>query len=411
VSENNVNLMDHSAASRAAPSGDELHRARTYEWKPNEWTTEPGANCPQLYPAGPGVVKTLPPSDTSVFDDGLPPLQDEVKDFNETYLEVSGGLRNNKWLAIIPGILGMPATVIGAGFLLWMMFGQDGLSEDIGIKLLILAMLPVVLMMSYSIFSIAVFSPEDEPVRFSRRDRKIYRYQTRRWRWLSMDVYHPGNKPEIKVYDWDHCRAEVVRKLIASGSSARRDCFLELAIVDPLTQHVTERLRVGDRDVYSDFTQRIFLWETIRRYMQEGPQRIPAPTIRAHRETLGDCIEEFNPFSIPAKSTPGTQRVVGYFFAALLWLLILPYLLMILSRWMAFKMSRAVNWGELEHSVFKLAPTDPALQRTLQPENAAPHLWAAEIKRRQRAAWMWLASLLGQAGWLWWFFSTPSYYQ
>jgi len=410
VSNNNGDIMHSSVAAATSPS-EHAHRAQTYAWTPNEWTSEPGANCAALQPAGSGVVKTLPPAETSVFREGLPPLQDEVKTFNAVYLEITGGLKNNKWLAIIPGIVGLPATVIATGVLLWMMFGQGDFSEDIGIKLLILAMVPLLLMMAYSIFSIAVFSPADEPIRFCRRDRKIYRYQTRRWRWLGMDVYYPANMPIIKVHDWDHCRAEVVRKLIASGSSARRDCFLEMAVLDPATHTVTERFRVGDRDVYSDFTQRIFLWETIRRYMQEGPDTIPLPALQAHRETFDDCIEEFNPFSLPAKSSPGTQRVVSYFFAALLWVAIVPYLLMIVSSWVAFKISRAVQWGDLEHTAFKLAPDDPAFQRTLQPEEAAPQLWATELKRRQRAKWLWLASLLAQVAWLWWFFSAPSYYQ
>lgn len=401
--------MEINVLTGSVGPNESAHQAREYCWAPNEWTTEPGACMPPLDPPSAGVVKTLPMSNISVFDQELPPLQDDIKNINETYIEVTSGLESNRWIAIIPGFLGMVVFFVGVPFWVWHIFTIGDFSRHLILKLFSLPLIPLAFLVIYPLFTVAFFSLEDEPIRFNRRDQKIYRYRARRWRWVGMDVYR-GGKPEIKVEDWKQCRAEVVRKLIMSGSSARTDCFLELVVLDPQTQKVTERFRVGDRDVYSDFSKRIFLWETIRRFMEEGTVRVPPPVLQAHRGTLLDCIEDFNPFSVPAKSSPGAQRIFGYFFAALLLVASLLFSLMVLSRWIAIKTARKVDWGELEHTAFRIAPDDPALQRSLQPEIAAPQLWAAELRRRRQAACAWLAVIVLQLGAVWWYLSTPSYY-
>jgi hypothetical protein len=181
--------------------------------------------------------------------------------------------------------------------------------------------------------------------------------------------------------------------------------------LDATTQTVVERFRVGDRDVHSDFSTRILLWETIRRYMELGPAAIPPTPLRLHRGFLADCIEDFNPFSIPAKSAPGAQRVAGYVLGALVWIASLVVLAMVMSRWISIKVSRKVDWGSLEGTVFKLDSNDPALHRSLLPEDAAPNLWEQELGRRRRSAWLWLISCVFQTAGLWWFFATPSYYR
>jgi hypothetical protein len=392
-----------------AVGADESVRApREFFWVPNGWTTEPGENCLPLDPPNSGVIKTLPDSKRTVFESELPPLQDEVKVLNKTYLEVTSGLANNRWIAVLPGLLGIIAFSVGAPVLLWMTFIEVGFFRYPGLHLMNLFMMPLLFMVVYSLFTIAFFSPDDEPIRFSRNDRKVYFYRARRSRWLGMDVYRLG-KPEIKAYNWSQCRAEVVRKVITSGRTARRDCFLELAIIDVESQKVVERFRVGDRDVYGDFSRRVFLWETIRRYMEEGTERVPPPTLQVHRGTLVDCIEDFNPFSIPTKSSPGAQRDVGYFFAAVLLVMSLLFVPLVLSRWIACRVSRKVDWGELDNTTFRIAADDPAMQRSLRPEIAAPRLWRKELRRRQQAAWMWFGVVLAQVSGLWWFFATPSY--
>lgn len=369
----------------------------------------PGNDSAPLNPPNPGVIKTLPSRETSVFEKTLPPLPIDIRTKNNSYLEIGTGLSENKWILIAGAIMLGPLPIGAPPFVLWLiLFGQD---DSVGIEIKLIGLVIALLMLATAlpIYSIAFLSPEDEPIRFCRRDRKVYRYYTPRSNWLGMEMYH-WKKPEIKVYEWSQCRAEVIRKIIGSTSSASYACFLEIAIVDPLTQSVTERFRVGDRDVHSDFSTRIFLWETIRRYMVDGADAVPATPFKTHRGNLLDCIEDFNPFSIPAKSAPGAQRFFGYILAAVWWVASIFGFLAAFSKWIGIKISRKINWGALDDSVFGLAPTDPALHRSLNPETAMPHQWQQEINRRKRMAWVWLVSLVIQWSGLWWFLIGPGRY-
>lgn len=93
----------------------ELHEGEVFRWRANEWTSEPGSNCAPLSPTGEGVGKTLPLQTVSVFSEDNPPLREDVTEINRNFLEVSSDLKSNKWIAILPGLVGMPLTFVGAG--------------------------------------------------------------------------------------------------------------------------------------------------------------------------------------------------------------------------------------------------------------------------------------------------------
>lgn len=405
----------NDAGGRLAPKNSLLHKQRNlhqnYDLEDKEWAKEVGKSCAPLLPEGEGVIKTLPPPDESVFSQELPSIQNEVIAMNNTYLEVTSGLKANKWMTIIPGFLGFPAFLIMSIYLCWFMFARLGKNDYSALGIIIIPVLIAGLAMAYSLFSIAAFSPEDEPIRFSRNDSKIYRYQAPRWRWLGMEVYRLNGQANVEVFDWEHCRAEVVRKVIATGATVRRDCFLELAILDPTSEKVIKRFRVGDRDMYGNFFYRIVLWETIRRYMEIGVAAIPAPVLLERRATMADCVEEFNPFSLPAKATPGAQKIFSYLLAMLLWIISLPTIFAVISRWISFKISGKVNWGELEQTVFMVSATDPSLPKKPWSEMECASMSVEEVKRRRQAAVLWFISIIVQLSALWWFFFTPSYYR
>jgi hypothetical protein len=302
-------------------------------------------------------------------------------------------------LSIIGTIYGISAIFIGSNLVRFWELGVMGLVA-----------LLFSYVASYDMIGIAFLSPEDEPIRFHRRDKKIYCYRARHWRFFGLKLYSMG-KPTVHVVDWVHCRAEVSRRLITTGKTARRDCFLELAILDPKSHTVAERFPVGDRDVFSDFSSRILLWETIRRYMEEGTERVPPAVPKVHRGTFIDCIEEFNPFSMPAKSAAGAQRAFGYFFGAILLTIGLLLLPMALSRWLSMKASRKIDWGELEESTFKIASDDPARHHASQPDEIDRRAWEGELKRRRKAAMMWLTVSALQLAAVWWYLFDPNYYE
>lgn len=408
---NHINDAREQLAPRNPLSHEQRNLHQNYDLEANEWAKERGKNCAPLLPKGEGVIKTLPSLDESVFSQELPSIKNEIIAINNNYLEVTSGLKANKWMTIIPGFLGFPAFLIMSIYLCWFMFARLENNEYNALGIIIIPALIVGLGMAYSLFSIAAFSPEDEPIRFSRNDRKIYRYQAPRWRWLGMEVYRLNGRANVEIFDWEHCRAEIVRKVIATGATVRRDCFLELAILDPTSQKVIKRFRVGDRDMYGNFSFRIVLWETIRRYMEQSVDAIPAPVLLGRRETLADCIEEFNPFSLPAKASPGAQKIISYLLAILLWVISLPTIFAVISRWISFKISGKVNWGELQQSVFAVSADDPSLPQKSRPEVGCASMSMEEVKRRRQAAVLWFISIMVQLSALWWFFFTPSYYR
>jgi hypothetical protein len=315
---------------------------------------------------------------------------------NRSYMEVVGAISVNKWIAVAGALLTVPSAVGAVGGLVFLSWGD----WDMWGLVAICAMATICMIsMAASFFCLAVYSPADEPIRFDRAHGTLYRYRAKQWRFLGIDAPVPGGAVEILTHAWSDVRAEVVRKLLFNGKTARMDCFLEFAIVDPQTQLVTQRFRVGDRDVFSDFSGRILLWEAIRRYMEEGPELVPAPKCQVSDRGFIDSIEQFNPVSIPFFVPSGAARFFGAIFGALLWLATPLNVFIALCNWIGAKTAKPVNWGELEHTVFKIRPDDDVAQaqRAKQHAMESSSEWQAELKRRRWSALAWLGLIV-----LWW---------
>jgi hypothetical protein len=274
------------------------------------------------------------------------------------------------------------------------------------LPLLVLLFLPLFALVGVQIGRTSLgqlrYTYQDEPLRFNRENGKVYRFRIARKRILGIDV--PAKKQAaIEVYDWSNIRAEITRHFLLFGPTGRRDSFLQLAVIDPATGKVTDRFRIGDRDTHGGFIDRLFLWESIRRFMEEGPQRVPPTSLKLHRNNLTDCFEEFNPFSLPGKFAPGGQRVFGYLIAIAVWVTSPLLMYAALCRWIAGRTGRKVDWGELDQTVFKMAKDDPAAKNTRDPSIEAPKMWSKETRRRQRAQGAWLVSMG-----LYWLF--PAYF-
>lgn len=365
------------------------------EWELNEWMRLPGSNSDALLPLGTGVIKTMPPLTVKVFDTALPILENDVRDKNNTYLELTSGLSDSKWILIAGSIIAGPLPLGAPIFSIWLLFlGPSSIfSNEMKIILLLMSLIPFAI--ALPMYSVLLFSAQDEPIRFCRRDRKVYRYHTPRRCWLGMDLL-TSPRPEIKEYDWTQCRAEVVRKIVATKSSARLDCFLEIAVLDSDSNKVTDRFRVGDRDVYSNFSSRIVLWETIRRYMQDGPEKVPSIPIKIQQGKLFYCLDKFNPLRIPADSEPGAQRSFGYMFAAMMWV-ISPFLLFsACCMWIGFRISRRIDWGNLEATVFQLNESDIELRRTSQVDTDISARRNKDEGVMRYRVWFWLISIAVQ---------------
>jgi len=373
----------------------------------NKWMILPGADSKALEPPNGGVIKTLPPPEVSVVPQSLPPMHLDVREINQKFLELTSGLASSKWIAIAGSILFGPIVLCFPIFAIWQIFWGADNEQLFGLRILLLLISLFTVAFFMGIFSIAFLAPEDEPIRFCKANQKVYRYEARHRKWLGIKLYtFSGSR--ITVYDWATCRGEVVRKIVGSTNSARYECFLELAIIDPLSQCVVERFRVGDRDVYSDFSGRVLLWETIRRYMAEGADSVPPTTLKTNRGKFLDCVDEFNPFSMPTRSSSGLQRFAAYLFGALIWLSSVFVWLAVLSRWIEIRTARKVHWGELERSVFNIDPSDSSVNIMNGAIRELPDGWHSELERRKRAACWWGISIICQLIIIWWIIFGPS---
>ena len=362
----------------------------------SEWFSESGPNSPALKPLNSGVVKTLPLSHVSVVEGALPAEPEEIRAVNHSYMEVIGAISVAKWGMVLGAIFAVPGTIASVAGLVFMAFISP---EMWGLIVLMTVVNFFGVSMAASFFCLAMYSPADEPIRFDRVRGTLFRYRAKKWRFLGMDAPMPGGSVEIVTHAWSDVRAEVVRKLLFTGKTARMDCFLEFAIVDPQTQLVSERFRVGDRDVFSDFTGRILLWEAIRRYMEEGPEQVPVPKCKVSDGGFIDSIEEFNPVSIPLLFPAGASRFFGGIMGFLLWLVTPLNVLFALCNWIGVKTAKAVDWGELENTVFKVSPDDEFAKAQLEKQRAlhSSPQWAAELKRRRLSAVVWLGLIV-----VWW---------
>lgn len=306
----------------------------------SEWFSEGGPDSPPLSPPNQGTVKTLPLRHVSVVDGALPSNSTEIRTVNLSYLEVAGAITENKWGMVFLALAAVPASPLTIAATVFVALSDPVMWGPIAI-LVVLSFISVG--WAAAAYCLAVYSPADEPIRFDRKSGKLYRYRIRQWRFVGVNAPVPWGGIEILTHNWSDVRAEVVRKVLFNGKTARMDCFLEFAIVDPKTQLVTERFRVGDRDVFSDFTGRVVLWEAIRRYMEDGPERVPAPRCEVSDNGFIDSIEAFNPVSAPFLFPPGTARFLGGIMGALLWLVTPLNVLFALCNWIGAKTAKPVD--------------------------------------------------------------------
>jgi hypothetical protein len=195
--------MDDKAAgvvdlSRGTSVSKEMASNSEGFWTRSEWMNEGGSDSTPLEPQRTGLVKTLPPPDVSVFEHQLPQLQDEVRAVNQTYLEITTGLAANKWVVVGIAIILGPFALASIPYLIYTFAFRHEFSEMIGLNLTLIVSTLLVLGMYVALFSIAFLSPEDEPVRFSRHEQRVYRYRARRLPWLGVELFLPG-KCEVKI--------------------------------------------------------------------------------------------------------------------------------------------------------------------------------------------------------------------
>lgn len=342
-------------------------------------------------------IKAMPTPEMPLRDWTLPPIWGEVIEANGTYLEVVSAVVKDKVFHSLFGMFGvitMPNIALVLGYLLF----QPGIWLNnlwvLAVNIILLVGVIIFFLVSYHLLTTVFWAPAYEPIRFCRQDRKVYCYRSSRRGMNGMGVYHFGKK-EVSVYDWAQCRAEV-RYAHRANSHYGLTPRLQLSFLDPLTNEVIQRFDIGGSGHVWPSSSRVYLWETIRRYMEKGPDAIPAPVVAKRRTTLLDFIDTVNPFSMPARFAPRHGRIFGYLVAVPMWTLILMTLPSVLIHWMIHKAEHKVDWGDFAHTVFYLGPGDTAARAAAQPGLPGPVEAAAEVRRQKTAALWWLASVVLQ---------------
>ena len=162
--------------------------------------------------------------------------------------------------------------VIVGGTLLWLYAGIRG---DYGLlssqslqqlsELIIFLYAPSILFFSISLYVWPVRVWRNHiPIRFNRATRKVY------FHW----------KGTTYIEDWDTLRAYFKMQVGVSGVGAPiRDPQINIEFHDAQGHAFTVFVVGTERLGLSDEEQAATFWEYIRRYMEEGPQSVPAPDL------------------------------------------------------------------------------------------------------------------------------------
>lgn len=198
------------------------------------------------------------------------------------------------------------------------------------------------------------FRPQDLPIIFDRKRRKVYRLIESR----ELDT---RGKPHVKVleHDWDDIVAEHHVVTLATGSSAQRHHSLVLMVrgegvlkepggnVEDSIIYV-DGFGLGDAKVLSEFSvPRV--WEHVRRYMNEGGPALPSGEAIADSmlpNSWWDSLGAVSVFGSGYLIRWSQQPFMMLLIHALLPLFLPLAILMASANWLSYKTSYSVQWPQ-----------------------------------------------------------------
>ncbi len=345
--------------------------------KSNGWESDRTVTDIGLEPASAGVVKTLPGAVYRVSERSLDSQTfSDVTGANNCYLQITWNEIFDRVAAFSVFLAIAPVLVIASVFLLILLF--SGVNIGAGISVVMVALLLFVLFLVFLVGKSFFYFPRGETVRFCRQSKKVYKAYAPRKQVIGF-VVPTKRRAEIVAYDWANVRAEITKGYYATGATAGRLHFLQLAVLDPQTKQVIDRFIIGKKS-FVGFADRVQLWELIRRYMQEPDRKWDYVPTNVYRESSFESFDYANPVSIFLRNETTPAFFIGLFG----WLLTPVMALAGVSRWIIFHLTTAPDWRELDRTVF---------QYPEQGDEQKPNLSAAERKRRVRWMWVWVLSV------------------
>lgn len=202
--------------------------------------------------------------------------------------------------------------------------------------------------------------PEDEPIIFDRKHRKVYR--------LFRET-HPGWKGLLKrwpmraaEYEWDLVDVEHNAVLMTTGSTVTRlhnlIFIVRRSATDPT---IIDSFEVGNTIQLGETTVAP-LWEHIRRFMEEQGPHIPAGEALITSKppaTLWESMGAVGPFGPEYFSLWKTQRGTMIFYHALLPFFLPMFLLWGLFNWLSYKTATPIHWPQEVLDAVQPEPASP----------------------------------------------------
>jgi hypothetical protein len=262
---------------------------------------------------------------------------DELNQLGETYLEFSMTSNILRGLMLITGLIPLGFGIFLLGEL---GFDQVAGSED-GFWSLAFLLSACLLSLSVFVIRLDLRLPKDRPVRFNRRQGKVYaNYYT--WNHNPFGRWGGG----AKVFDWNTLQAEITKQIGASGTVVTQRYSLDLVVCKPGTSEEVDRFRLqqGAQTIKQYEEQ----WEFIRRYMEHGLEGLPPQKLRNQTPGFVDCLLFAMPWFAPTESGKrARERMRGFWgtlMASLLSVLFPLWLLFGLGNFVVMRLAPQASW-------------------------------------------------------------------
>ena len=267
-----------------------------------------------------------------------PDIYDDFNSVTETFLEVSrvsSIVRGAGFVFALAGVVGLLVM-----FAEWI----PGLIADfarypIAVSftwLMMLALTAIVIHLGRLDLSI----PSDRPVRFNRKQRKIYAYEYQ-WTWNPF-----GRWPAtVKVFDWDNVQAEINLQRGFSGKVYVERYALSLAHCKPGTDEVVDRIDLWGNAVLTHGLRA--MWSYCCQYMDRGLDGLPAAMPRPQDVRFTRCLFSFVPWLDPTSEGREYRRSAHWviWLLALILLPVSPLLLLLgLGNYVVMRLAPEPKW-------------------------------------------------------------------
>jgi hypothetical protein len=191
-----------------------------------------------------------------------------------------------------------------------------------------------------------IFRPQDEPVIFDRKNRKVYR--------IFREVV-PGWKGLLKrwplrsaIYEWDLVDAEHHATVIANTSTVSRNHALVIIVRNSRTDpSIKDSFTIGSGQLGEVTVPAVY--EHIRKFMEEdGPHMPPTEIISpvVHPSTIWQCLASVGPYGENFKTLWNDHKIwlaIIIIFYPLLFFIMTP---IGIFSWISYKTAIPIRWSQ-----------------------------------------------------------------